>query len=172
MIDALTHGWAGIATGYAAVQAPMVLGLIHARAQLRQYLTSPAVAVPLTAVAAVGIAISSAWLRHFGIEAQSWAQLAWGTGLSATLGYAAGVGLAHSTTEARHHRRGFGWGVQLPTESRSRGHTADAGLTLAGMRVPSQDETKHFKLIRTTGPARALRYKNYWPAPWHEATGR
>src|SRR5580765_2242962 len=99
MIDALTHGWAGIATGFAAVQAPMVVGLIHARAQPRQYLISPAVAVPLTAAAAVGIAISSTWLRHFGIESQSWAQLAWGTGLSAALGYAGGVGLAHSTTE-------------------------------------------------------------------------
>ena len=65
MIDSLTHGWAGIAAGYAAVQAPMVVGLIHARAQLRQYLISPAVAVPLTAAAAVGIAISSTWLRHF-----------------------------------------------------------------------------------------------------------
>jgi Type IV secretion-system coupling protein DNA-binding domain len=156
MIGALTHGWAGIAAGYAAVQAPMVLGLIHARAQLRQYLISPAVAVPLTAAAAVGIAVSSVWLRHFGIEAQGWAQLAWGIGLSATLGYAGGVGLAHSATEDRHHRRGSLVGEpQLPTESRSRRHTRDAELTLAGMRVPAQDETKHFKLIGTTGTGKS-----------------
>jgi len=156
MIDALTHGWAGIATGYAAVQAPMVVGLIHGRAQLRQYLISPAVAVPLTAVAAVGIAISSVWLRHLGIEAQSWAQLAWGTGISATLGYLGGVGLAHSTSEDKHHRRGSLVGEQqLPTESRSRRHARGAGLTLAGMTVPAQDETKHFKLIGTTGTGKS-----------------
>jgi type IV secretory pathway TraG/TraD family ATPase VirD4 len=43
----------------------------------------------------------------------------------------------------------------LPTESRSRRHTRGAELTLAGMRVPSQDETKHFKLIGTTGTGKS-----------------
>ena len=36
MIDAaLTHAWSGIALEYAAVQVPMIVGLIRVRAQLR-----------------------------------------------------------------------------------------------------------------------------------------
>ena len=34
-------------------------------------------------------------------------------------------------------------------------HARDAGITLAGTLVPAQDETKHFKLIGTTGTGKS-----------------
>ena len=38
MIDtAVVHGWSGFALAYAAVQAPMVAGLIRARAHWHHY---------------------------------------------------------------------------------------------------------------------------------------
>ena len=50
------HGWTGILMGYAAVQGPMIAGLMRARASFQQYVSSPMVAAPLTAVAAVAAA--------------------------------------------------------------------------------------------------------------------
>ncbi len=62
MIDAaLMQGWSGLGLTYAAVQAPMIAGLIRVRAQFHHYLLSPLVAAPLTAVAAAGIAGATAW---------------------------------------------------------------------------------------------------------------
>ena len=57
MMDAALHGWSGIALAYAAVQGPMIAGLIRARANFYQYAISPIAALPLMAVAAVGSAL-------------------------------------------------------------------------------------------------------------------
>src|ERR1700683_5595501 len=96
----------GLTMVYAAVQAPMIAGLVHARAQLRHYLISPFVAAPLTVAAAVGIAMSSSWFGQFGYGHHSFVQLAFGAGLSAALGYGGGVGLARSAPDDASHQRG------------------------------------------------------------------
>jgi len=87
MMDAaLMHGWSGLGFVYAAVQAPMIAGLIRVRAQFRHYVLSPLVAAPLTAVAAVGIAVSNYGLAHLGLAGHGVVQLIAATGLSAALG--------------------------------------------------------------------------------------
>ena len=73
MIDAaLMQGWSGIGFIYAAVQAPMIAGLIRVRAQFHHYVMSPLVAAPLTAVAALGIAVSNSGLAHLGLAGRAW----------------------------------------------------------------------------------------------------
>jgi len=156
MIDTLTHGWSGIATAYAAVQAPMIVGLVRARAQLHHFALSPLVAVPLTGIAAVGVAASNSLLAHMGMGYHDWVQLTFGTGLGAALGYAGGKGTTQGATEDKSHKRG-----SLVAESparvnaNSRQNTCDARLTLAGIAVPAQDEAKHFKVIGTTGTGKS-----------------
>jgi hypothetical protein len=153
---ALTQGWSGIALAYAAVQAPMIAGLVRTRAQLHQYLLSPVLAAPLTAVVAVGVAVSSAWLGHFGIGPHSWVRLAAGIGLSAAVGYAGGEALARGAADRKTHQRGSLVVNHPPAASfRSREYQRDAGITLAGRAVPALDETKHFKLIGTTGTGKS-----------------
>jgi hypothetical protein len=56
-MSAVLHGWTGILMGYAAVQGPMIAGLMRARASFQHYAVSPMVAAPLTAVAAAGAAM-------------------------------------------------------------------------------------------------------------------
>jgi type IV secretory pathway TraG/TraD family ATPase VirD4 len=155
MIDvALTHGWSGIAWAYAAVQVPMIAGLIRARAQLHHYFLSPLVAAPLTAAVAVGMAASSSLLAHLGFASHSLVQLTVGAGLSVVLGYAGGV--APSAEDGGSHRRGALVADRPPAQgSRSRRHARGAGITLAGTAVPALDETKHFKLIGTTGTGKS-----------------
>jgi len=157
MIDAaLTHGWSGIGLAYAAVQAPMVAGLIRVRAQFHHYLLSPLVAAPLTAVAAVGIAAANYGFPHLGLASHGIVQLIATTGLGAALGYAGGVSAARDPENDRHYRRGALL-ADRPTapRARSRQRERDAGITLAGTPVPAQDETKHFKLIGTTGTGKS-----------------
>jgi hypothetical protein len=156
MMDAVMHGWSSIALGYAAVQAPMIAGLIHTRARLHRYVLSPIVAAPLTGMAAAGVAALSSLLGHFGSAPQDWVQLALGAGLSAAMGYSGGVSLGRGEDQDKAYRRGSRVADQPPAAaSRSRQHAFEAGLTLAGTAIPPQDETKHFKLIGTTGTGKS-----------------
>jgi hypothetical protein len=157
MIDAaVVHGWSGIALAYGAVQGPMVAGLIRARAHWRHYLLSPVIAVPLTVAAAAGMAVATPLLAHLGVAAHGMLHLAIGIGLSGVLGYAGGAGARYSEESGPAHRRGSRVD-DLPRAlaSRARQNESHAGITLAGTPVPAQDETKHFKLIGTTGTGKS-----------------
>jgi type IV secretory pathway TraG/TraD family ATPase VirD4 len=146
--SALAQGPA-IALLYTAVQAPMIVGLVRARAQFRHYILSPLVAAPLTAIAAVGVAVTSSWL---GFGHVGWAQVGLATGLGALLGYSGGIAAGESDTPGKSHQRGsVVVEHSAPTRDMVRQNTRDLGITLAGIPVPAQDETKHFKLIGTTG---------------------
>jgi type IV secretory pathway TraG/TraD family ATPase VirD4 len=148
----LTRGWSGIAFAYSAVQLPMLVGLARARADLRHYAISPLLAAPLTAVAAMGAAISNAWIGHGGFGLQ----LAIGAAFSVSLGYAGGKVSAQASRKDPIHHRGS-LVAERPNDSstRARQNTQAFAITLAGMKVPAQDESKHFKLIGTTGTGKS-----------------
>jgi type IV secretory pathway TraG/TraD family ATPase VirD4 len=146
-MSGLLHGWTGILMGYATVQGPMLAGLARARANFKQYVFSPMVAAPLTVVAAV----AAATLGFHGSL-----QVAAATGISAVLGYTGGKVIARGGPPNRLHQRGSLVAEQPPpAKTQSRGPSDSAGITLAGLEVPAQDETKHFKLIGTTGTGKS-----------------
>jgi len=150
------HGWAGVLVGYAAVQGPMIAGLMRARANFQQYLLSPIVAAPMTAVAAVGAALSNPLFTQLGLSSHGPFQVAAAAGVSAALGYAGGQVIARGAGQDKLHQRGTLVAEQLPlTKTRSNRASETAGITLAGLEVPAQDETKHFKLIGTTGTGKS-----------------
>lgn len=153
MIDAaLTHGWSGIAWAYTAVEAPMIAGLIRSRAKFHHYLLSPIAAVPLTLTAAMGVAL----IAQVGLATGGSVLFAIGTSLCAALGYAGGRTLTGAEKADKSHRRGSLIAPDSPAaNSRSRQYSRNTGITLAGMTVPVQDETKHFKLIGTTGTGKS-----------------
>jgi type IV secretory pathway TraG/TraD family ATPase VirD4 len=142
MMDAALHGWSGIAFAYAAVQVPMIAGLIRARATFQQYAIAPIAALPLTAVAAAGSAL---------IAPHGAAQAVLALGASALLGYAGGHVLASDAAADKVHRRG----AHIAERAAPRAAESEAGVSLAGLRVPAVDETKHFKLIGTTGTGKS-----------------
>ncbi len=142
MMDAALHGWSGIAIAYAAVQAPMIAGLIRERAGLREYAIAPIAALTLTAVAAVGSAL-------FPSHGTAHALLAAGT--SALLGYAGGRVLARGAAADKVHQRG----ALIVDRAVPKAADSGAEITLAGFMVPAMDETKHFKLIGTTGTGKS-----------------
>jgi hypothetical protein len=153
---AMTHGWSGLALAYAAVQAPMLVGLARGRAAAREFLTSPILAMPLTAIAGLGMAAVAPLLAGMGVERHGVLQSALGAGLSMALGYVGGRASAEGGGGPTRHQRGALVQDQ-PTGSRRVRGTPTRGqqITLAGAPIPFADETKHFKLIGTTGTGKS-----------------
>ncbi len=164
----LTHGWPGLALAYGSVQLPLCAALARGRATLGTWLASPLLAAPV--MLAVGLGLS--WAGPAAHAADLSAVLlrsAAGAGLSALLGYAGGRVLAAAPPAPREtHVRGavIGEAREVRPEDggsgrqRSRRYAAPArtprpGLTLAGVPVALSDETKHFKLIGTTGAGKS-----------------
>ena len=157
----LLHGWSGLFSAFAAVQGPLLAGLLHGRSSLRTLLLSPLIAAPLTALGGVGIAAVSEFAGALGLAGHGALSVSVGIALSATLGYTAGRAVARAGPAAVTHLRGA-MVIEAPPTARTpvdrRGRAADArgsAVTLAGLPVAAQDEAKHFKLIGTTGTGKS-----------------
>ena len=163
-MTSLLHGTAGLLSGYAVVQGGLLAALIRGRAGLRRLLLSPLLAVPVTAAAGVGLAAAAGVASHFGFVAGGVMQLCAGVACSAGLGYGVGRAFARRSALTVTHGRGA-IVIDEPAAAdaidrrarragRGRGHRAP-GITLAGLAVAPEDETKHFKLIGTTGTGKS-----------------
>jgi hypothetical protein len=179
-VSSLTHGWSGLVLAYAAVEVPLAATLIRRGVELGRVFASAAVALPLTIAAGIGTAAINPLLHDFGVSSGSFLEFAVGVGVSGGIGYAAARRLARPATPASVHQRGTVIHDAEP-ESRSdlgpaegpamaqhaaRSHfgqrrrgslgaRSDQAITLAGIPVTPLDETKHFKLIGTTGTGKS-----------------
>jgi type IV secretory pathway TraG/TraD family ATPase VirD4 len=133
----------------------MVAGLVRGRAQFQKFLVSPLIAAPLTALVGVGMAIASPVLSGIGVAQNGLVQFALAASLSTALGYAGGRVLAEDSPQNRTHQRGTIVTEQPPRVARLPHHGRSSEITLAGRLVPAHDETKHFKLIGTTGTGKS-----------------
>ncbi|MGB6452074.1 MAG: type IV secretion system DNA-binding domain-containing protein [Steroidobacteraceae bacterium] len=149
--ESLTHGTRGLELAYLIVLGALLGGLIHARASPSKLLLSPLLAAPLTVLAGWVQAVMSLLARSSGAGGESVLQLALGATASAAIGYVAGrmLGLRRPLAGPLHRR-----GAIVSTDGIPRGG-AGARITLAGVPVAAEDETKHFKLIGTTGTGKS-----------------
>ncbi len=158
--QALLHGWPGLLSAYGAIQAPMLAGMLRARAPWPRLLVSPVVAAPLTAALGVGMALAAPLLRGIGSGAALEAQVITGLGASIALGYAAGRVLGRSGGGGAIHQRGalVEETPVAPTRIQAPGGRHDARhghVTVAGIPLSPEDEMKHFKFIGTTGTGKS-----------------
>lgn len=161
---ALMHGWPGLLTAYAAVQGPLLAGMARVRAPWRRLLLAPAMAAPVTVASGLGLALLTPALSGLGIASGSFPQLFTGVALSAALGYFSGRALGRVNASPTLHVRGaivtsapgaaaaHGGAAHGPARTRGR---ACCALTLAGVALDAADETKHVKLIGTTGTGKS-----------------
>ena len=149
----LTHGSSGLATAYIIVVAAMVGGLIRSRATAKKYLLAPLYAVPLLFLVGVCNAILGVALEAAGSHGL-WLQLVVGLALLIVVGIAGGTVLAlqSSVREPKHLRGAF---VSRAANKKVREAPSDIPVTLAGIPIPLADETKHFKIIGTTGTGKS-----------------
>jgi Type IV secretion-system coupling protein DNA-binding domain len=158
----LLHGWSGLALDFAAVQGPMWVAMARGRARLRAFMASPVLAGTLTIATGIGVAVASPLLHAAHVAGGGLMEFAIGGSIGGLLGYGGGSVLARSHTGSHRYVRGTtviageetaekrgGW------HGRGRHWGASTEVTLAGIPVPQADETKHFKLIGTTGAGKS-----------------
>jgi hypothetical protein len=151
----LNTGWWGLAAAYAAVGGSMFVGLMRAHAPFPKLLLSPLMALPVTTAAAAGVALLNPLTHSLGIASGSVAQLAVGTAVAVGIGYASGVRLAAGISPVESHQRGAIVANSPPAALRRQERSRAGGLTVAGIQLAAQDETKHFKFIGTTGTGKS-----------------
>jgi type IV secretory pathway TraG/TraD family ATPase VirD4 len=145
----LLRGTSGGMLAYALVLAGMLAALILRQAPVRTRWLSPLWSLPVLLLAAIAISVAQA-LLHLPPPLQPLLGLV----LTIAVGYLAGVLLAQlrSHHDAMRFRRGAVVSSLLPDAGSADGGTS---LTLAGVCVPRADESKHFKLIGTTGTGKS-----------------
>jgi hypothetical protein len=156
MDAALIHGWSGLAFAYASVQAPMLAGLARGRADPHKYLTSPVLAVPLTAISGIGLTVAAPMLAGLGVAQHGMLQFALGMVLNMAIGYTGGRVAAQPVTDPKVLQRGAlvadnPGQPSAPVKQNSHGRH----ITLGGNAIALADEVKHFKLIGTTGTGKS-----------------
>jgi hypothetical protein len=152
----LAHGWTGLALGYAAVQMPLIAGLIRGHAKVRDYLLAPVVSVPLAVAAAGGAALFGALVPVASSAAASGLKIAIGTAISGAIGYASGRILTRDARRDSTHVRGakvYPDVMARSLQDSEKSHVRD--ISFAGVAVRRSDEAKHFKLIGTTGTGKS-----------------
>jgi hypothetical protein len=165
---------------YAAVEVPLAVTLIRRGVEFRRVFAAAELAVPLALAAGIGMSAISPLLRDFGASSGGILEFAVGVGMCAGIGYAAARVLARPGALSSVHRRGTvihdatpgspatGDLAETPATARQSFHShppqhrrashrarSDEAITLAGIPVAPLDETKHFKLIGTTGTGKS-----------------
>jgi type IV secretory pathway TraG/TraD family ATPase VirD4 len=170
---AFTHGLTGLAVDFATMEVPLLVGLVRGRARLGEYFTSPIIAGTLATAAGLGMGALS---LLSGIESHGLLRFGVGAVISTVLGYTGGLAAANYSNGGRPHQRGAivrdesqsratgearpfreaEYVSQNALEARRSSRTGDVPqITLAGTAIPIADETKHFKLIGTTGTGKS-----------------
>ena len=128
----------------------MLVALFQMKARWRTWVLALLLALPVTFLAGAAIALVSGLWARVGPAAHGFFDLILGAIILAAAGYAAGrLIAARGAVRGPRHRRGAVVSI-APT-----GPPRTATLTLAGMPTPPGDETKHFKLIGTTGTGKS-----------------
>jgi len=163
----LLRGWSGLMLDYAAVQAPMWVAMVRPRAEPRAFLASPVLAGSLLLATGIGMTLASPALHALHVASGGLMEYAIGGSIGGLLGYGGGRMLAARDSDTKGYirgttvldageaarERGSGRG-----KARVRGASTEARqqrVTLAGIPILEADETKHFKLIGTTGAGKS-----------------
>jgi len=152
MWESLTHGWNGLAIAWLLVAVPLWVSLSQGKAAIRQWVLSPLIALAILFGAGLCVSILQGSLNA-------------GTVMNAAIvlvcfplaGYFGGRYLTRTLAGNDVHKRGAQLREEMDHQRAStvlKGRLASQ-LTLAGIAVPPEDETKHFKLIGTTGTGKS-----------------
>jgi type IV secretory pathway TraG/TraD family ATPase VirD4 len=161
---ALTHGTNGLLLAYVVTIVPIWVGLIRSRANLMRYLSSFLMAPVLMLIGAILATVPIAVIHSVGLGELSASIFT--TAVLITLGYAGGRGYLtlRRANATFFHRRGAVVSEpesylrrqdrRGPKERPPKG-SPRSYITLADLPIESEDESKHFKFIGTTGTGKS-----------------
>ncbi len=145
---AMDHGLPSLIYAYAVTALPMLGGMLSQRASLRRVVKAPLLAIPVT----IAALIVWQFVRYFwakgGVLPQGSLFYLVASLVLAAVGLFAGVILGGTRPNAVHER-----GTLIEEGRRTRVKRGE--VSIAGIAIPTLDETKHFKLIGTTGTGKS-----------------
>ena len=164
-LDWLTrlHGNGAWLLVYVLVTFPLLVGLIRGRAPAAKLAFFPVLALPITGFALLFVSMLKSSLLSWAPMLLTARQFELTAFVALLLfGYLGGLAAARKKTDLTHkrgtriedgthlqHRRG------RPSRGRRRARQGAHDLTLAGIPIPPLDETKHFKMVGTTGTGKS-----------------
>jgi type IV secretory pathway TraG/TraD family ATPase VirD4 len=141
---------------YVVVALPLLVGLVRAKASAPRLAAFPILALPISALALLFIAMlqsSLASWRPHALDANARAFEMAALAILMLFGYLGGLAAARNRDTLAVKR---GTVIEDGRTLQRRGRRRRVGqLTLAGIPVPSLDETKHFKMLGTTGTGKS-----------------
>lgn len=146
--------WGSVGWGYALAQSTMWAGMWRSHAPWHRWLASPLLTVPTLIAAGLGTGAAAELLHAAG--ATGMIPLV-GAAITVGTGYAAGR-LAGMTENPRSGERGALVLEAAPHDKPSRQpatRSRDTAITLAGQPLSVSEETKHFKIVGTTGSGKS-----------------
>jgi len=149
------HGHQAWLLVYAVVAVPLAIGLIRGRAPGAKFAFFPVLALPITGLAVLFVAMLRSSLLSWSPRLLT----ARGFEIAALItlmlfGYLGGLAAARKKSDLTHKRgTRIEDGLRLRRGRKRRGRGEQ--LTLAGIPIPPLDETKHFKMIGTTGTGKS-----------------
>ena len=144
------HGTNGLLIAYGVSAAAVFIGMLLGRAPALRLLLSPLISIPVLIVAVILWTAMAGPLQSSGLASNLVPYL--GLAFIAIFSGLAGK-LFAKLPEKKTHKRGTLLSEAAP--KLARGILKPKGLTLAGQPVPESDETKHFKMIGTTGTGKS-----------------
>jgi hypothetical protein len=161
--DDWMSGTKGVVLAYVIVAAFSLFGLKRSRAAVQHYLYWPLTSLITLVVLGVLLAVTQAILQSaFKVQLSGASQIFLGALFMVFGGFAGGVywGSRSGGIKAAHARgavvlQGAGWQRLFGgLMNRSKGRAVES-VSLAGIAVPFEDETKHFKIVGTTGTGKS-----------------
>jgi type IV secretory pathway TraG/TraD family ATPase VirD4 len=147
------QGTTGLLVGYGLAVIGVVAGMVATRASRGRWLLTPLLAGPLAVAAAVLWGLALAAIPRLAPLLGSRGTAVAGAALTLAAGLLGGVLANRRPTEARVERGTRVIDPPWPTGGALGGYRAR--LAYAGQPVPARDETKHFKLIGSTGTGKS-----------------
>jgi len=146
----LTHGTNGLVLAYGLTYLVLVITLAQRRAGVRAILLSPLLTLPCAAIGALAAVVAVSVTGSRATTVAAWVAPLLSVVLLGFAGFAGGMIFARRPKSSDTHKRG----TVIETAKR-RGPTRVGAVTLAGVEIPELDETKHFKLLGTTGSGKS-----------------
>jgi len=151
----LTHGWTGFETSLLRMAIPLWVGLIRGRAPFSEYLVSPIIIFVLMAACWILMLPVRYVLYHLWVAEDGVFEYLVTSFVAIVVGYTGGLAAANYGNGAgtSRYRRGATVADAKPGRRRA------GSVTLAGVTVADADETKHFKILGTTGTGKSTAIK-------------
>jgi type IV secretory pathway TraG/TraD family ATPase VirD4 len=143
------HGTRGLVVAYGLTLVPLMVVLIQRQASSRTLALAPLFAVP-TAIAGALAGVSLSALVPTAGAASAWTALPVSLAAYLFAGYGAGLFLMRPRRPSEAHKRGT-----LVLSAAAAQRSLPGTLALAGVEIPQPDESKHFKVIGTTGTGKS-----------------